>query len=227
MNAPTCPHGPCLRTKISRAGDTYSASVSNFIEAASITAVTFMKGLLVLLLVTSITMVSAQTTLKIGDKAPAFTGKDQDGKSVALSSFAGKKVVLYFYPKDQTPGCTAQACNLRDNIDMLTQQGYVVLGVSTDDEASHRAFREKYNLPFTLIADTDKSITQAYGVWVEKEREGKKERVAQAPTSPYGKVQRAAQHQAHKDQRKRRREGKRRAHQQKGNRLLTGGVERV
>ena len=133
-----------------------------------------MKGLLVLLLVTSITMVSAQTTLKIGDKAPAFTGKDQDGKSVALSSFAGKKVVLYFYPKDQTPGCTAQACNLRDNIDMLTQQGYVVLGVSTDDEASHRAFREKYNLPFTLIADTDKSITQAYGVWVEKEREGKK-----------------------------------------------------
>ncbi|MEJ1241814.1 thioredoxin-dependent thiol peroxidase [Chryseolinea sp. T2] len=119
-------------------------------------------------------MVSAQSTLKIGDKAPAFTGKDQDGKSVALSSFAGKKVVLYFYPKDQTPGCTAQACNLRDNIDMLTQQGYVVLGVSTDDEASHRAFREKYNLPFTLIADTDKSITQSYGVWVEKEREGKK-----------------------------------------------------
>lgn len=119
-------------------------------------------------------MVSAQSTLKIGDKAPAFTGKDQDGKSVALSSFAGKKVVLYFYPKDQTPGCTAQACNLRDNIDMLTQQGYVVLGVSTDDEASHRAFREKYNLPFTLIADTDKAITQSYGVWVEKERDGKK-----------------------------------------------------
>jgi thioredoxin-dependent peroxiredoxin len=134
-----------------------------------------MKGLWVLLLATSITtMVSAQTKLKIGDKAPAFTGKDQDGKSVALSTFAGKKVVLYFYPKDQTPGCTAQACNLRDNIDMLTQQGYVVLGVSTDDEASHRAFREKYNLPFTLIADTDKSITQQYGVWVEKEREGKK-----------------------------------------------------
>ena len=133
-----------------------------------------MKGLWILLVATSITMVSAQSALKIGDKAPAFTGKDQDGKTVALSSFSGKKVVLYYYPKDQTPGCTAQACNLRDNIDMLTQQGYVVLGVSTDDEASHRAFREKYNLPFTLIADTDKSITQSYGVWVEKERDGKK-----------------------------------------------------
>jgi peroxiredoxin Q/BCP len=133
-----------------------------------------MKGLLVLLLATSITMVSAQTKLKIGDKAPVFTGKDQDGKAISLSSLAGKKVVLYFYPKDQTPGCTAEACNLRDNIDMLTQQGYVVLGVSTDDEASHRAFREKYNLPFPLIADTDKSIHLQYGVWVEKERDGQK-----------------------------------------------------
>jgi thioredoxin-dependent peroxiredoxin len=133
-----------------------------------------MKALWVLLLATSITMVSAQTKLKVGDKAPAFTGKDQDGKSVSLSSFTGKKVVLYFYPKDQTPGCTAEACNLRDNIDMLTQQGYVVLGVSTDDEASHRAFREKYNLPFPLIADTDKSIHVQYGVWVEKERDGQK-----------------------------------------------------
>jgi peroxiredoxin Q/BCP len=119
-------------------------------------------------------MVSAQSKLKIGDKAPVFNGKDQDGQSVSLNAFTGKKVVLYFYPKDQTPGCTAQACNLRDNIDVLTQQGYVVLGVSTDDEASHRAFREKYNLPFTLIADTDKSITQLYGVWVERERDGKK-----------------------------------------------------
>jgi len=133
-----------------------------------------MKALWVLLLATSITMVSAQSKLKIGDKAPAFTGKDQDGKAISLSALQGKKVVLYFYPKDQTPGCTAEACNLRDNIDMLTQQGYVVLGVSTDDEASHREFREKYKLPFTLIADTDKSINQQYGVWVEKEREGKK-----------------------------------------------------
>jgi peroxiredoxin Q/BCP len=120
------------------------------------------------------TMSMAQTKLKIGDKAPEFSGKDQDGKPVSLSSLAGKKVVLYFYPKDQTAGCTAQACNLRDNIDLLTQQGYVILGVSTDDEASHREFREKYKLPFTLIADTDKSITQLYGVWVEKERDGKK-----------------------------------------------------
>lgn len=133
-----------------------------------------MKYLLILLFAISMSMVSAQSKLKIGDKAPVFNGKDQDGQSVSLNAFTGKKVVLYFYPKDQTPGCTAQACNLRDNIDVLTQQGYVVLGVSTDDEASHRAFREKYNLPFTLIADTDKSITQLYGVWVERERDGKK-----------------------------------------------------
>lgn len=118
--------------------------------------------------------VSAQSALKIGDKAPDFSGKDQDGSPVSLQAYKGKKVVLYFYPKDQTPGCTAQACNLRDNIDVLTKEGYVVLGVSTDDEASHREFREKYSLPFTLIADTDKSITQKYGVWVEKERDGKK-----------------------------------------------------
>ncbi|MEO5980136.1 MAG: thioredoxin-dependent thiol peroxidase [Chryseolinea sp.] len=116
----------------------------------------------------------AQTKLKIGDKAPDFTGKDQDGKDVSLSSLKGKKVVLYFYPKDQTPGCTAEACNLRDNIDKLTSEGYTILGVSTDDEASHREFREKYKLPFPLIADTDKSIHEKYGVWVEKERDGKK-----------------------------------------------------
>lgn len=153
----------------------YSPPVYTFNRQRTKPALKLMKRLSVFLLATCITlMVSAQTKLKIGDKAPAFVGKDQDGKSVALSSFAGKKVVLYFYPKDQTPGCTAQACNLRDNIDMLTQQGYTVLGVSTDDEASHRAFREKYNLPFTLIADTDKAINQQYGVWVEKEREGKK-----------------------------------------------------
>jgi thioredoxin-dependent peroxiredoxin len=118
--------------------------------------------------------VLAQSALKIGDKAPQFSGKDQDGKPVSLKDYKGKKIVLYFYPKDQTPGCTAQACNLRDNMDRLTSEGYVVLGVSTDDEASHREFREKYNLPFTLVADTDKSITQLYGVWVEKERDGKK-----------------------------------------------------
>lgn len=117
---------------------------------------------------------SAQTQLKIGDKAPDFSGKDQDGKTISLNDYKGKKVILYFYPKDDTPGCTAQACNLRDNKDMLAKEGYEVLGVSSDDEASHRNFREKYSLTFPLIADTDKSINQKYGVWVEKERDGKK-----------------------------------------------------
>lgn len=116
----------------------------------------------------------SQKKLSIGDKAPDFTGKDQDGKEIALSDFKGKKVVLYFYPKDQTPGCTQEACNLRDNMGALTSEGYEVLGVSSDDVASHKEFQEKYNLPFSLIADTDKSINQKYGVWVEKERDGKK-----------------------------------------------------
>ncbi|MBT1703842.1 thioredoxin-dependent thiol peroxidase [Chryseosolibacter indicus] len=116
----------------------------------------------------------AQTALQIGAPAPDFTSNNQDGKTVSLHDYKGKKVVLYFYPKDQTPGCTAEACNLRDNIDVLKQAGYVVLGVSPDDEASHKAFQEKYALPFTLIADTDKSIHQKYGVWVEKEKDGKK-----------------------------------------------------
>jgi thioredoxin-dependent peroxiredoxin len=116
----------------------------------------------------------AQSPLKAGDKAPDFTTRDQDGKPVSLSDFKGKKVVLYFYPKDQTPGCTKEACNLRDNFSALTEAGYTILGVSTDDEASHREFREKYDLPFTLLADTDKSLNQKYGVWIEKERDGKK-----------------------------------------------------
>ena len=116
----------------------------------------------------------AQTKLKIGDKAPDFTGKDQDGKQITLSAYQGKKVILYFYPKDQTPGCTAEACNLRDNISALSDDGYEVLGVSTDDVASHKEFQQKYNLPFSLVADTDKSINEKYGVWVEKERDGKK-----------------------------------------------------
>jgi peroxiredoxin Q/BCP len=116
----------------------------------------------------------AQGKLKVGDKAPDFKGKDQDGKQISLSDYKGKKLVLYFYPKDQTPGCTAEACNLRDNIGALSSEGYEVVGVSTDDEASHREFRDKYGLPFPLIADTDKSINEKYGVWVEKERDGKK-----------------------------------------------------
>lgn len=112
--------------------------------------------------------------LEVGQKAPEFTGKDQDGKDVSLSDFRGKKVVLYFYPKDQTPGCTAQACNLRDNYQNLQKQGYVVLGISTDSQASHRKFIEKQELPFSLIADEDKSIHEKYDVWKEKNMYGRK-----------------------------------------------------
>lgn len=112
--------------------------------------------------------------LEIGRKAPEFTGKDQDGNDISLSDFRGKKVILYFYPKDQTPGCTAQACNLRDNYQELQQQGYVVLGISSDSQASHRKFIEKQQLPFSLIADEDKSIHEKYGVWKEKNMYGRK-----------------------------------------------------
>jgi len=117
---------------------------------------------------------SAQTKLAVGDKAPDFSGKDQDGNMITPQQYKGKKVILYFYPKDDTPGCTAQACNLRDNMALINKEGYEVIGVSGDDEASHKSFKAKYSLPFTLIADTDKSIHQKYGVWVEKERDGKK-----------------------------------------------------
>ena len=116
----------------------------------------------------------AQVKLKVGDTAPDFTGRDQDGSVISLQQFNGKKIILYFYPKDDTPGCTAEACNLRDNQALLSGEGYEILGVSSDDEASHKAFKLKYSLSFSLIADTDKSINQKYGVWVEKERDGKK-----------------------------------------------------
>ena len=116
----------------------------------------------------------AQTQLKAGDKAPDFVSKDQNGKTVSLRQFRGKKLVLYFYPKDNTSGCTAQACSLRDNFKELKKDGYTVLGVSTDDEASHRGFIEKNNLPFALLADVDKSVHLKYGVWTEKERNGTK-----------------------------------------------------
>ena len=111
--------------------------------------------------------------LKEGDKAPAFTAKDQNGKEVSLSDYKGKKVVLYFYPKDDTPGCTAQACNLRDNYSVLQKKGLVVLGVSVDSAKSHKKFEEKYELPFTLVSDEDKKIVEAYGVWGEKKMWGK------------------------------------------------------
>jgi peroxiredoxin Q/BCP len=114
------------------------------------------------------------TTLKEGDKAPNFTAKDQNGKIVSLSDFKGKNVILYFYPKDDTPGCTAEACSFRDNYQSMLNKGFEVIGVSTDDEKSHKKFETKYSLPFTLIADTDKSIVETYGVWVEKNMYGKK-----------------------------------------------------
>lgn len=109
-----------------------------------------------------------------GQLAPDFKSLDQDGNEITLSQFKGRKVALFFYPKDDTPGCTAQACNLRDNYQALQQAGYVILGVSSDDVASHKNFQQKYTLPFPLVADTDKSINQNYGVWVEKEKEGLK-----------------------------------------------------
>lgn len=112
--------------------------------------------------------------LNIGDKAPDFKGKDQNGNTVKLSDYRGKKVILYFYPKDNTSGCTAQACNLRDNHTDLQQQGYEVIGVSTDSEKSHQNFIAKHELPFTLIADTEKEIVQQYGVWQEKSMYGRK-----------------------------------------------------
>ena len=110
----------------------------------------------------------------IGESAPLFESRDQDGKEIKLSDYKGKKVVLYFYPKDDTPGCTAEACNLRDNYDRFVSQGYEILGISSDNEKSHRKFIDKYNLPFRLVADTDKSIHEKYGTWVEKSMYGKK-----------------------------------------------------
>lgn len=111
--------------------------------------------------------------LKIGDKAPLFEGKDQNGNLVKLEDYKGKKVILYFYPKDDTKGCTAQACNLRDNYETIQKDGYEVIGVSKDNEKSHQKFITKYELPFTLIADTDMVVNELYGVWKEKKMYGK------------------------------------------------------
>ena len=108
------------------------------------------------------------------DMAPDFTAQDHDGNEVTLSQFRGRKVVLYFYPKDDTPGCTTQACDLRDNTSDIEARGAVVLGVSPDPPAKHRKFRDKYDLPFTLVADVDHAIGEAYGVWGEKTFYGKK-----------------------------------------------------
>lgn len=112
--------------------------------------------------------------LKVGDIAPAFRGKDQDDKWVSLEDFRGKKLVLYFYPKDATPGCTAEACNLRDNYELLQKKGFAILGVSPDDQKSHTRFRSTYELPFSLIADPKTEIIRAYEAWGEKNMYGKK-----------------------------------------------------
>jgi peroxiredoxin Q/BCP len=113
-------------------------------------------------------------TLQEGDKAPAFQGKDQNGKKVSLGELKGKKVVLYFYPEDDTPTCTVQACNLRDNYALLKKNGFEVIGVSPNDEKSHKKFETKFNLPFTLLADPDHTIINKYGVWGEKQMFGNK-----------------------------------------------------
>jgi peroxiredoxin Q/BCP len=113
-------------------------------------------------------------SLEVGQLAPEFEAKIETGATIKLSDYRGKKVVLYFYPKDATPGCTAQACNLRDNYDALLTAGYLVFGISSDDEKSHKKFIEKQNLPFPLIADTDLKVHEAYGTWVEKSMYGRK-----------------------------------------------------
>lgn len=113
------------------------------------------------------------THLSEGQKAPAFKGKDQNGETVSLADHKGKKIVLFFYPEDDTPTCTVQACNLRDNFALLKKNGFVVLGVSPDEEKKHKKFEAKYNLPFTLIADADHKIIDKYGVWGEKQLYGR------------------------------------------------------
>ncbi len=111
--------------------------------------------------------------LTVGEKAPEYLGKDETGKEWRLSDFAGKKVVVYFYPKDSTPGCTAEACSLRDGLDELATAGYAVVGVSADSEASHMRFKTKQQLNFPLIADTEKSLIKQFGAWGEKKMAGR------------------------------------------------------
>ena len=113
------------------------------------------------------------THLKEGDKAPVFSGNDQQGKKVSLSDFKGKKVIIYFYPQDDTPTCTIEACNLRDNYSLLKKEGFVILGISPDTEKSHKKFAAKFDLPFTLVADPEHTIIDKYGVWGEKQLFGR------------------------------------------------------
>ncbi len=120
-----------------------------------------------------VTKTENMTSLQVGDKAPDFSGIDQNENKVSLHDFKGKKVILYFYPKDNTPGCTAEACDLRDNYKLWVEKGYAVIGVSPDTVASHQRFAGKYELPFPLIADTDKEMLNAYGVWGLKKNYGR------------------------------------------------------
>ena len=113
------------------------------------------------------------TSLNVGDKAPEFVALDEFSQSISLTDFLGKKVILYFYPKDMTPGCTAESCNLGENYSLLQEKGFVVLGVSPDSSKSHQKFIGKYNLPFSLIADEDKAVIKAFGVWGPKKFMGK------------------------------------------------------
>lgn len=113
------------------------------------------------------------TPLSPGDKAPKFKGTDQSGNTVQLSDFSGSKLIIYFYPKDNTPGCTAEACNLRDNYSLLMEKGFRIVGVSADSVKSHKGFAEKFDLPFPLIADTDKEIIRAFGIWGPKKFMGR------------------------------------------------------
>ena len=113
------------------------------------------------------------THLKEGDKAPVFSGNDHHGKKISLSDFKGKKVIIYFYPQDDTPTCTIEACNLRDNYSLLKKEGFVILGISPDSEKSHKKFAAKFDLPFTLIADPEHIIIDKYGVWGQKQLFGR------------------------------------------------------
>ena len=115
-----------------------------------------------------------ETTLAVGAKAPAFSLKDTKGETVKLSDFKGQKVVLYFYPKDDTPGCTKEACGFRDEFAQLKKRGAVVLGVSADEQKAHQKFTEKYSLPFTLLSDPEHAMIEKYGAWVEKSMYGRK-----------------------------------------------------
>lgn len=117
--------------------------------------------------------VNIMTTLQVGDKAPNFSAKDQDGNTRSLPDYKGKKLVVFFYPKASTPGCTAEACNLRDNWETFQKEGYEILGVSADNEKRQAKFKEKYKLPFPLLADEDKEVINSFGVWGPKKFMGK------------------------------------------------------